>query len=181
MRQPADGFLPLPAGKKTALKIQVSIGSQTLSLENEVGSLLRRYPVSTARNGAGELKGSNCTPRGRHIVRAKIGSGMPENTVFVGRRPTGEIWTAELAAAHPGRDWMLTRILWLSGCEPGFNRLGDVDTMRRYIYIHGAPDTAPMGQPGSIGCIRMRNADVVELFKLVPPYTPVVISENKER
>lgn len=97
------------------------------------------------------------------------------NTVFVRRRPTGEVWSPELAAEFPGRDWILTRILWLSGCEPGINRLGAVDTMRRYIYIHGSPDSVPMGAPGSIGCVRMRNSDIVELFDLVPPYTPVDI------
>ena len=136
-----------------------------------------RFRVSTARKGAGERHGSNQTPRGHHIVRAKIGVGVPENSVFVARRPTGEIWTPELAAEHPGRDWMLTRILWLSGKEPGRNRLGDVDTMRRYIYLHGSPDTAEMGTPGSIGCIRMRNRDIVELFDRVPPYTRVDIVE----
>ena len=142
-------------------------------LEGE--QVLRRYMVSTAKNGLGEKNGSFRTPRGRHIVRAKIGAGQPENTVFVRRRPTGEVWSRELHAQFPGRDWMLTRLLWLSGCEPGKNRLGDVDTMRRYIYIHGSPETAEMGKPGSIGCIRMRNRDIVELFDLVPPYTPVEI------
>ena len=137
----------------------------------------KTYSVSTAKNGPGEKNGSFCTPRGSHIVRAKIGAGQPVNTVFVRRRPTGEIWTPELHAKHPGRDWMLTRLLWLSGCEPGRNRLGAVDTMRRYIYIHGSPDTAEMGKPGSIGCIRMRNRDILELFERVPPYTPVEIRE----
>ena len=137
--------------------------------------VLKRYSVSTAKKGLGEKNGSFCTPRGRHIIRAKIGAGQPENTVFVRRRPTGEVWSRELHARFPGRDWMLTRLLWLSGCEPGRNRLGDVDTMRRYIYIHGSPETAEMGKPGSIGCIRMRNGDIVELFELVPPYTPVDI------
>jgi len=158
-------------------RIEISITNQTLRLLDETGREVRRYLVSTARNGAGEMNGSHCTPRGQHIVRAKIGAGQPLNTVFVGRRPTGEIWTPELAAKHPGRDWMLTRLLWLSGCEPGFNRLGQVDTMRRYIYIHGAPDTAAMGEPGSIGCIRMRNADIADLFDRVEPYTPVTIFE----
>jgi lipoprotein-anchoring transpeptidase ErfK/SrfK len=155
--------------------IRISIPAQTLALLDDGGRTLRSYAVSTARNGPGELRGSHCTPRGRHIVRAKIGAGAAPNTVFVGRRPTGELWSPELAAEHPGRDWILTRILWLSGCEPGFNRLGDVDTMRRYIYIHGSPDALPMGVPGSIGCVRMRNADIIELFDLVPPRTPVEI------
>lgn len=133
--------------------------------------------MSTALKGTGQQRGSFCTPLGRHIVRAKIGAGSPPNTVFVGRRPTGEIYSPELAAQFPGRDWMLTRILWLSGCEPGFNRLGEVDTMRRYIYIHGSPDSAEMGKPGSIGCIRMRNADIIRLFDRVPAGTPVEILE----
>jgi len=158
-------------------RIEISIAGQTLRLLDESGGEVRRYSVSTARNGAGELNGSNCTPRGQHIVRAKIGAGQPLNAVFVGRRPTGEIWTPELAASYPGRDWMLTRLLWLSGCEPGFNRLGQVDSMRRYIYIHGAPDTAAMGKTGSIGCIRMRNTDIVDLFDQIEAYTPVTISE----
>jgi lipoprotein-anchoring transpeptidase ErfK/SrfK len=135
----------------------------------------KRFAVSTAKNGLGELNGSFCTPRGRHIVRAKIGAGAPLGAVFVRRRPTGEVWTPELHAKYPGRDWMLTRLLWLSGCEVGRNRLGGVDTMRRMIYIHGAPDSAEMGKPGSHGCIRMRNADVAELFDLVPPYALVEI------
>jgi len=142
------------------------------------GASVRSYLVSTATRGVGERKGSFCTPRGRHLIRAKIGANQPPNTVFIGRRPTGEVYSPELAERFPGRDWILTRILWLSGCEPGRNRLGEVDTMRRYVYIHGSPDTAPMGRPGSIGCIRMRNADIVELFELVPPYTPVHIGED---
>lgn len=149
--------------------ILIDISRQQLSFQG------RTWSVSTAKNGPGEKNGSFCTPRGKHIVRAKIGAGQPPGTVFVRRRPTGEVWTPELHAKYPGRDWMLTRILWLSGKEPGFNRLGEVDTMRRYIYIHGSPDTAEMGKPGSIGCVRMRNRDVVELFDLVSPYTPVEI------
>jgi lipoprotein-anchoring transpeptidase ErfK/SrfK len=157
--------------------IRISIPDQTLEL-NVDGKSLRRYRVSTSKNGAGEKYGSFCTPRGRHIVRAKVGAGVPVNTVFVKRRPTGEIYDAELGSRFPGRDWMLTRLLWLSGCEPGFNRLGEVDTMRRYIYIHGSPDSAVMGKPGSIGCIRMHNHDLLELFDLVGPGTPVEISES---
>jgi lipoprotein-anchoring transpeptidase ErfK/SrfK len=159
------------------LKIEIDIKKQELVLRDADGKALRTYSVSTAKKGAGEKNGSFCTPRGRHIVRAKIGAGQLFNTVFVRRRPTGEIWSAELHAQYPGRDWMLTRILWLSGCEPGNNRLGDVDTMRRYIYLHGSPDSAEMGKPGSIGCVRMRNRDIVELFDLVPPYTQVEIRE----
>jgi len=151
--------------------IVIDIGRQALSFQGKT------YSVSTAKNGPGEKNGSFCTPRGRHIVRAKVGAGQPLNAVFVRRRPTGEIWTPELHAKYPGRDWMLTRLLWLSGCQPGFNRLGEVDTMRRYIYLHGTHEFAEMGKPGSIGCVRMRNADILELFERVAPYTSVEIRE----
>jgi len=158
------------------MQIEVSIQEQCLRLLDEAGGVLSVYPVSTALNGPGESKGSGCTPRGRHVVRARIGGGQPLNTVFVGRRPTGEIWTPQLAAQFPERDWILTRILWLSGCEPGVNRLGSVDSMQRYIYIHGTPDSEPMGVARSHGCIRMRNADLIALFDQVPAGTPVLIS-----
>ena len=162
---------------KLTMRIRISLPQQALELHDERGALLRRYTVSTAKNGAGEQNGSFCTPRGRHIVRAKVGAGQAANTVFVRRRPTREVWTPQLAAQFPGRDWILTRILWLSGKEVGRNRLGEVDTMRRYIYLHGSPDTVPMGIPGSIGCVRMRNQDIIELFDLVPARTPVEIVE----
>ena len=157
------------------VRLEVDLASQSLALVED-GRPARVYRVSTSKHGAGELRGSHRTPRGRHVVRAKIGAGAPLGAVFRGRRPTGEIWSPELAAAHPGRDWILTRILWLSGTEVGRNRLGEVDTMRRYIYIHGAPDSEPMGVPGSIGCIRMRNDELVELFDRVPVGTVVDIA-----
>lgn len=160
------------------MHIDVSIAEQSLSLVDEAGRVVRRYSVSTALRGVGEQSGSYCTPRGKHLIRARIGAGLPVNTVFVARRASGEIYTPELAAAYPERDWILTRILWLSGCEPARNRLGCVDSMRRYIYIHGSPDSAIMGKPGSRGCIRMRNADIIQLFDLVPAYTPVEITER---
>jgi len=156
-------------------RIEISIPGQTLRLVSDDGRELKRYSVSTSKHGAGEEEGSFRTPRGEHIVRAKIGAGQPVNTVFRGRRPTGETWTPDLGERFPGRDWILTRILWLSGRELGKNRLGKVDTMRRYIYIHGSPDSVPMGAPGSIGCIRMRNGDIVELFDRVPAGTAVQI------
>ena len=161
-----------------AMRLEVSLAVQRLRLLDAAGNELRRYSVSTGAKGAGEQRGSYRTPRGRHVVRAKIGAGAPLNTVFVARRPNGEIYGPALEAERPGRDWILTRILWLSGCEPGFNRLGEVDTMRRYIYLHGCPDSAPMGVAASHGCIRMRNADIVELFDLIPPGTPVDIRED---
>lgn len=158
------------------MNIKINIGRQTLELFDDAGKLLRSYAVSTALNGPGEEENSNCTPRGRHIIRAKIGAGQPVNTVFVRRRPTGEIYTPQLGAQYPGRDWILTRILWLSGCEPGYNRLGTCDTMRRYIYIHGTPDERTAGVPASHGCVNMRNADLLELFDLVSAGTMVHIS-----
>ena len=159
------------------MKINIYIATQQLELLDDAGQMLHRYAVSTAKNGVGEMSGSYCTPRGKHVIRAKIGAGQPANMVFVSRRPTGEIYTPELGAQFPGRDWILTRILWLSGCEVGFNRLGKSDTMRRYIYIHGTPDSVQLGIPGSGGCIRMRNADLIELFDSVPAGTGVEIIE----
>jgi lipoprotein-anchoring transpeptidase ErfK/SrfK len=156
------------------LKIRIDTEKQTLELL-DASRLLRCYPVSTAKNGLGEMSGSFCTPRGRHLVRAKIGDGLPQNTVFVRRRPSGEIYSDELGRQFPDRDWILGRILWLSGCEPGFNRLGEVDTMRRYIYIHGTPHEEAIGNPVSHGCVRMRMRDVVELFEQVPVGTQVEI------
>ena len=156
-------------------RIDITISSQELVFYYEIKKTVSSYRISTARNGAGEQFDSNCTPRGRHIVRAKIGAGCPQNTVFVGRRPSGEIYSPELKEKFPQRDWILTRILWLSGCEVGFNRLGNVDTMRRYIYIHSTPDSVPMGIPASHGCILMRGADIIELFERVPVGTLVNI------
>ncbi|MBK7541537.1 MAG: L,D-transpeptidase [Candidatus Competibacteraceae bacterium] len=146
--------------------IRVSIPEQQLTLAVG-GRTLACYPVSTALNGPGERRGSGCTPRGWHRIRIKIGDGLPPDAVFVGRRPTGEIYHPELAARHPERDWILTRILWLTGLEPGCNRGGDRDTLRRFIYIHGCPDTAPLGVPLSHGCIRMHNPDLLALFEWV--------------
>ncbi len=148
-------------------QIRIDVPDQTLSL-HAGGVELARWSVSTARNGVGEHAGSECTPRGLHRVSEKIGSGAPLHAVFVGRQPTGEIWSPALAAEHPGRDWILTRILWLEGCEPGRNQGGTVDTRARYIYIHGAPADAVMGVPGSRGCVRMHGPDIIELFERTP-------------
>lgn len=158
------------------MQISINIALQQLTLLSDE-RVVRQYPISSGKKGTGEQRGSEQTPRGRHLVRAKIGANLPLNTVFKARRPTGEIYSAELAEHCPNRDWILTRILWLSGCEVGKNRLGNCDTMRRYIYIHGTPDSEPMGIPASHGCIRMRNADLAELFTLTPLYAPVFISE----
>ncbi len=149
------------------MRIEISIKLQMLTLYDDSGGVIARYGVSTAVNGTGCEKDSGCTPVGAHIVRAKIGGGCATNSVFVGRRSTGEICTPESVAAFPDRDWILTRILWLSGTEVGKNRLGNVDTMQRYIYIHGAPESVQMGAIGSHGCVRMKNNDVIALFDLV--------------
>jgi lipoprotein-anchoring transpeptidase ErfK/SrfK len=159
-------------------RIRISLSRQSLELLDDAGALVKEYAVSTSKNGAGEQCNSDCTPRGRHIIRAKIGTGRPLNAVFVGRRPTGEVYTSELGERYPERDWILTRILWLSGCERGFNRLRQVDTMRRLVYIHGTSDERSIGKPVSHGCIRMRNCDVVDLFDQVAPGTLVDILET---
>ena len=157
-------------------EVHIDVARQQLHLMVD-GATERSYTVSTALNGMGEHNGSGCTPRGLHRVRAKVGAGCVPGTVFVGRRATGEVYSPELAAAHPGRDWILSRILWLCGEEPGRNRLGAVDSMRRYIYIHGTGDDQPMGVPLSHGCVRMRNRDIMELFDLVRVGTKVEICE----
>ena len=159
----------------TDLRIEISLGEQRLRLiEGE--ELLCEYPVSTAKNGAGEQSGSECTPRGQHKIRAKIGKGAPEGAVFIGRRPTGEVYSRELAEQFPERDWILSRILWLSGLERGFNRFGKVDTFWRYIYLHGCPDELINGIAASHGCVRMRNSDIIELFERVEAGVTVFIA-----
>ncbi|HEY0842760.1 L,D-transpeptidase [Methylotenera sp.] len=159
------------------MQINISISQQRLTLLDALGTVKASYVISSAANGVGCEKNSGCTPIGAHVIRAKIGSHQPVNTVFVGRRPTGEICTPALMAESPDRDWILTRILWLSGREVGKNRLGNVDTMQRYIYIHGTPDSVAVGKPESHGCIRMRNVDIIELFDLVEVGTSVLITD----
>lgn len=159
------------------MRIEVSVAHQRLTLLDDHDVVIKRYVISTAAKGVGEVMGSYQTPRGWHRIRARIGDGLPLGAVLRGRRPTGEICTPELMAAQPYKDWILTRILWLCGEEPGFNRGGQVDTMRRYVYIHGTPDNTEIGVPGSHGCIRMRNSDMVDLFDRVTVGTPVLIRE----
>lgn len=169
----------MSAAEASAPELRIDLASQTLTLVR-AGEPVREYPVSTGLAGGGEAEGSGRTPRGWHVIRARIGRDRPRGTVFVGRRPTGEIYSPELARREPDRDWILTRILWLSGLEPGKNRLGGVDTMRRFIYIHGTPDDQPMGVAASHGCIRMRNDDVMDLFDRVPAGTRVLITDGDE-
>ena len=156
--------------------IDVNIIKQQLRLLNN-GIVISSYPVSTAKNGVGQLNGSECTPLGWHTIRAKIGADAEENTVFVGRRNTSEIFNEALRSENPERDWILTRILWLSGLEKEKNRGGEVDTMRRYIYIHGCPDADSFNKPSSHGCLKMHNKDVVDLFDNVNAGTRVYIHE----
>lgn len=161
--------------------IEISLAAQQLYLyqtSDEGNILLSRLPISTARNGAGELEGSFCTPRGAHRIAQKIGEDAPLFAVFKARVATGEIWTPELEATEPGRDWILSRILWLDGLEAGNNQGGNVDSHDRYIYIHGTNEEDKIGTPVSHGCIRMRNADVVSLFDQVSVETRVNIRED---
>ncbi|MEP1213872.1 MAG: L,D-transpeptidase [Marinobacter sp.] len=164
-----------PSVRSTAPGIEIDLARQTLTLYPEDATSSISYQISTALNGAGERQSSGCTPTGRHYVRAMVGDGEPLNTVFVARRPTGEVYSPELAGQFPERDWILSRILWLCGLESGKNRGAGVDSFRRFIYIHGTPDSEPMGVPRSHGCIRMRNTDVVDLYGRVKPGTPVFI------
>ena len=157
-------------------EIKVSVARQELTVL-EQGHCVATFSVSTGKNGVGERNGIEQTPRGRHVIRAKIGAGQPVNSVFVARRPTGEIYSPALREQYPARDWILTRILWLSGLEPGVNRLGAVDTMRRFVYIHGCPDEDRMGVPSSHGCIKMHNDDIIALFDMLPYGTRVFIEE----
>lgn len=166
----------MPAPSAARQRVDIDLASQRLRLFDGT-VLVAEYPVSTARNGPGEQLDSECTPRGRHVIAAKIGAGAAPGTVFVGRVPTGEIYSPAFAATQPpGRDWILTRILWLSGCEPGFNQGGDRDTQARYIYLHGTPDETALGRIGSRGCVRMRNADIIALFERVDIGTHVQIA-----
>ena len=153
-------------------KINISISSQTLELVNSKDHF--SYLISTSKYGPGELKNSFCTPRGKHIIRAKIGAGQKLGSIFKRRRPTGEIFSNNTHRFDEG-DWILTRILWLCGIEKGRNRLGNVDTMQRFIYIHGTPDETVLGVPSSKGCINMNNEDIIKIFKLADVGTLVNI------
>ena len=147
-------------------KINISVSSQKLSLFQE-GELVSSYKVSTALKGVGQEKNTNKTPLGNHIIRAMIGRNLPIYAVIKARRFTNEIWTKELDDPSITVDWILSRVIWLSGKDLGRNRLGNVDTMQRYIYIHGTNEEHLLGTPSSHGCIRMSNEDVIELFDVL--------------
>ncbi len=155
--------------------IRIDLSRQVLEVTRD--GQCRTFAVSTALHGAGEEEGSGCTPRGLHRIAEKIGADAPAGTVFKGRVATGEIYSAELAANNPDRDWILSRILWLEGAEPGRNCGGTVDTRSRYIYIHGTNEEDRLGAPVSHGCIRMANADVIALFDAVAVGDTVTIDE----
>jgi lipoprotein-anchoring transpeptidase ErfK/SrfK len=157
--------------------IDIDINKQQLRLL-QGDTVLNRYEISTAKNGVGQKNGSECTPIGWHLIRAKIGAGAANNTVFIGRRASGETFTEELRQQYPQRDWILTRILWLSGLEKGLNRAGDVDTMRRYIYIHGCPDSDVFSTPSSHGCVKMHNKDIVDLFENIDTGIRVLLHQG---
>ena len=159
---------------KTEQKIDINIEQQQLTLLQDE-NIIATYPVSTAKNGIGQLNGSECTPLGLHVVDSKIGADSEINSVFIGRQETGEIFSEELQQNNPERDWILTRILWLSGLEEGKNKGGEVDTLSRYIYIHGCPDSDSFVTPSSHGCVKMRNKDIIELFNKVDVGTRVFI------
>lgn len=154
--------------------IFISADEQTLKgYEND--KLHFTYSISTGKNGLGEKINSECTPRGWHKIYSIIGLENEINSVFVAREWTGELYTEELAQKNPGRDWILTRILQLEGLEPGRNQGGDVDSLQRYVYIHGTPDSTLLGKPGSRGCIRVRNNEMIALSQWVTTDTLVYI------
>ncbi|NLW03637.1 MAG: L,D-transpeptidase [Pseudomonadaceae bacterium] len=167
--------LRLKANWLQANCLLVNLVKQQLFWVSPSHEVLQSWPVATGLAGAGEQEGSGCTPRGWHRIRAKIGQGEDARAVFRGRRPTGEIWSPELSAQFPERDWILGRILWLCGEETGFNRGGKVDTQRRFIYLHAVPDTKPMGVPASAGCINLQPAAMLAVFDLVAVGTKVLI------
>ena len=125
--------------------------------------LLATYRISTGKNGLGEQSGSERTPRGWHSIHNIIGLEQALNSVCVAREWTGVLYTSELGTKFPERDWILTRIIQLDGLEPGRNKGGDVDSLQRYIYIHGTAHEDQLGMPASHGCIRMANADITLL------------------
>lgn len=160
----------------TKHSIEISLAKQTLVfLEDQ--TIVANFGISSATNGPGEQMDSECTPRGRHVIEQKIGAGCVKNTVFIGRRASGEIYDPALREQFPERDWIVTRILWLRGIEAGRNSGGKVDSQARYIYIHGTPEDTDMSTPGSRGCVRMANGDIERLFDLVDEGTPVNITE----
>ena len=154
--------------------ILIDLSSQSLVLPK----IQKKYQISSGLNGIGEQENSGKTPRGWHKIEKKIGGEQPIHAVFKARVWTGEIYTEQLAQQSPDRDWILSRIMWLKGLEPNFNSGEGCDTFNRYIYIHGTPESEPLGIPVSHGCIRMHNQDVLEVYNLIPEGALVYISEH---
>jgi len=146
----------------------VSVPEQKMIVLRD-GKPLTQYPVSTSKFGLGDRPGSYATPLGVLRIKEKIGHGLPHGAVFKSRQPTGEV----LPVNAPGRDPIVTRILWLEGLEDK-NR----NAYRRYIYIHGTPEERNIGRPVSYGCIRMKSKDVVELFETVGLNSKILITPN---
>ena len=157
--------------------IRINVGQQKLYLLNEAGETISEYPVSTSKYGTGSESGSEKTPLGLHRIKDKIGGAMPMNMVLVGREPKGMLEDCIRDSIELPEDVITSRVMWLEGMEPGRNQGGHVDTYNRYIYIHGTSDEDSIGTPASIGCIRMLNKDVVELYRLVETGTEVLIEE----
>lgn len=153
-----DGLFDASGGKFILIS---TVAQDMICYEND--KQIFQTLISTGKNGVGEKINSECTPRGWHKIHSIIGLEHEINSVFVARQWTGEIYSQELADTNPGRDWILTRILRLEGLEPGRNKGDDVDSFSRYIYIHGTPDTTTLGKPGSRGCIRMKNNEIIYL------------------
>ena len=157
--------------------IRIKVSEQKLYLLNEQGVAEREFPVSTSKYGVGNENGSHKTPLGLHRIKDKVGGAMPINMVMVGREPMGLLEDCIEKGVELPDDVITSRIMWLEGMEPGKNQGGYVDTYNRYIYIHGTSEEDKIGTPASIGCIRMLNKDVVELYRLVDTGTEVLIEE----
>ena len=153
----------------------VAIEAQRLYLMQD-GRLLKAYPVSTSAFGPGAQEGSNQTPLGLHQIKQKIGENEPEGMIFKARKPTGRMANIIAEPRDVPEDDVTTRIMWLDGMEPGVNQGGKVDSYKRYIYIHGTPEEGLIGRPASHGCVRMLNADVVDVFNKLPEGTLVYIT-----
>lgn len=157
--------------------ININVMQQQLRLLDAAGNLLQQYPVSTSKYGTGSENGSEKTPLGLHRIKDKLGGAMPVNEVYIHRVPHGSLEECQQRGIELPDDVIMSRILWLEGMEPGRNQGGYVDTYQRYIYIHGTNHEENIGTPVSIGCIRMRNQDVVDLYRLVEVGSEVMIEQ----
>ncbi len=150
--------------------VVVSVRDQKLGVYDEHGKLVKTFKISTSKFGLGDNPGSNCTPLGKHEIVAKIGHGLPQGAVLKSRQWNGEV----LPPNAPGRDPIVSRIMWLKGLESQ-NR----NAYHRFIYIHGTPEESNLGKPASYGCIRMSMSDVIRLFEEVPVGSRVEITPKQ--